>query len=319
MIVNYIKLIGSVFMGWSLGSNHSANVFGAAVASKAIRYKNAILLCALFVIIGAFIGGASGIKTLSSIITQNLDTALITTVAAATTVLIMTILKIPVSTSQAMVCAIIGIGLSSSQPINLSVLPKILIVWVGTPTGAILVACILYPVLKFLLDSLKLDIFKRDFIIKIGLIIVSCYAAYALGANNVANVIGVYANVGILTITQATLVGGISIAIGVLTYGKKIMMTVGGELVKMDTFSALIAVLAHAIVLDVYSRIGVPASSSEAIIGAVIGVGLLKGLQTINVKKMTHIGLGWLATPLISCGFAFVFYKIYILIINIIH
>ncbi len=293
------KLISGIFMGWSLGSNDSANVFGTAVASKTIKYRTAIILCAAFVIIGALTEGQEGLKTLSGLTKQTVNTAFIASLAAALTVTLMTILKLPVSTSQAAVGAIIGIGILLGD-LNLSSLTKVVLVWVGTPTGTVIISLILYPLLAKILDSLPINIFTRDYIVKAGLLIAGSYGAYALGANNVANVTGVYAKVGLLTLFQATLVGGVSIALGVVTFSKRVMMTVGSKLVKLDPFSALIAVLAHAIILHVFALVGVPTSSSQAIIGAVLGIGILKGIQTINMRTLINILFGWVGTPLIA-------------------
>ncbi len=305
------KLISGIFMGWSLGSNDSANVFGTAVASKTIRYRTAIILCAFFVILGAITEGQEGLKTLSGLTRQTLNTAFIASLAAALTVTLMTILKLPVSTSQAAVGAIIGIGILLGD-LNLSGLTKVVLVWVGTPTGTLIVSLILYPVLAKILDALPINIFTRDYIVKGGLLIAGSYGAYALGANNVANVIGVYAKVGLLTLFQATLVGGLSIALGVVTFSKRVMITVGSKLVKLDPFSALIAVLAHAIVLHLFALVGVPTSSSQAIIGAVLGIGLLKGIQTINMRTLINILFGWVGTPLIAMFISLGLYAIFI-------
>src|SRR4030042_5433168 len=307
-----IKLLSSVFLGWSLGSNHSGNAFGTAVASKAIRYGNAVILCSLFIILGAYLGGKNGMLTISKLVNQNINTAFITTLSAAITVTIMTIMKMPISTSQAIVGAIIGIGISSFEENDFSGLSKIFIVWVCTPIGAIIISFILYYIFKKILDILPINIFTRDYIIKIGLIISGCYASYALGANNAANVTGVYANIGIISITAALFIAGFSIALGVITYSKKIMISVGGNLVELDTFSAFISVLSHAIILDIFSRIGVPTSSSQAIIGAIIGIGILKGVQTINIKTILSIFTSWIISPIIAFTFSFLFYKIYI-------
>ncbi|MCD6121331.1 MAG: anion permease [Spirochaetales bacterium] len=293
------KLISGVFMGWALGSNDSANIFGTAVASKTIKYRTAVILCASFVIVGALLEGQAGLKTLSGLTTQTLNTAFISSLAAALTVTLMTILKLPVSTSQAAVGAIIGIGILHGD-LNLSGLTKVALVWVGTPTGALVLSLILYPVLAKLLDIIPMNIFTRDYVIKGSLLIAGSYGAYALGANNVANVTGVYAKVGLLTLFGATLVGGVSIALGVVTFSKRVMMTVGKSLVKLDPFSALIAILAHSIVLHIFALVGVPTSSSQAIIGAVLGIGILKGIQTINLKTLLLILFGWVGTPLIA-------------------
>lgn len=293
------KLISGVFMGWALGSNDSANIFGTAVASKTIKYRTAVILCASFVILGALLEGQAGLKTLSGLTKQTLNTAFISSLAAALTVTLMTILKLPVSTSQAAVGAIIGIGILNGN-LNLSGLTKVALVWVGTPTGALILALIFYPILAKILDAIPMNIFTRDYVIKGSLLIAGSYGAYALGANNVANVTGVYAKVGLLSLFSATLVGGVSIALGTVTYSKRVMMTVGKSLVKLDPFSALIAILSHSVVLHIFALVGVPTSSSQAIIGAVLGIGILKGIQTINLKTLLLILFGWVGTPTIA-------------------
>lgn len=303
------QLFSGVFMGWSLGSNDSANVFGTAVASKMIKYKTAIILCALFVIVGALIGGAEGLNTLSGLAKQTLNTAFIASLAAAITVTLMTVLKLPVSTSQAMVGAIAGMGILLGN-LDFSTLTKVYIVWTGTPTGALVISIVLYIVIGKLLGSLPINIFTQDYILKIALIVAGCYAAYALGANNVANVTGVYAKVGLLKTTPALLVGGASIALGVLTFSKRVMMTVGKNLVKLDPFSAFIVVLSHAIILHIFARIGVPTSSSQAVVGGVLGIGILKGMQTINPRVLIQIIFGWIGTPVIALILSFILYSI---------
>lgn len=184
--------------------------------------------------------------------------------------------------------------------LNLSGLTKVVLVWVGTPTGTVILSLILYPLLAKLLDMIPMNIFSRDYVLKAALLIAGSYGAYSLGANNVANVTGVYAKVGLLNFFQATLVGGVSIALGTLTFSKRVMMTVGSKLVKLDPFSAFIAILSHSIILHIFALVGVPTSSSQAIIGAVLGIGLLKGIQTINMKTLISILFGWVGTPLIA-------------------
>ena len=87
-------------------------------------------------------------------------------------------------------------------------------------------------------------------------------------------------------------------------------MTVGKKLVKLDPFSAFIAVLSQAVVLDIYARIGVPTSSSQAIIGAVLGIGFLKGMQTINLKTLGMIVAGWIITPCMAAAVSVAVYFI---------
>lgn len=302
------RLISGVFMGWALGSNDSANVFGAAVYSRTVRFRTAVILVAVFVIVGALLEGREGMHTLSSLVDQTVQTAFVASLSAALTVTLMSILKLPVSTSQAMVGAILGIG-AHVGGLDFGQLTKVLIAWVCTPIGTIVVSVILYPILGKILENLPITIFTQDRLLKIGTLVVGSYGAYALGANNVANVTGIYTSLGLLTVTQAALLGGGSIALGALTFSRNVMMTVGRNLVRLDPFTAFIAVFSEAIVVHFFARVGVPVSTSQAIVGAIIGIGLLKGVQTINRRTLFNIMFGWLGTPvvafLISAGLYF--------------
>lgn len=293
----------SIFLGWALGSNDAANIFGTAVASRIIRYRTAIILAAIFVLLGAIMGGSKGIRVIGGLASQDLTSAFIISLAAGLTVTVMSILKLPVSTSQAVVGSIMGLSLfRDPSAIDWPVLIKIVICWMSTPLGAALIAFLLYPLLAFILDIFKFNIITRSTILRAGLIISGSYGAYALGANNVANVTGVFYGTGLFNNNTLilSLIGGASIALGVLTFSKNVMTTVGSRLVQLDAFSALIAVLALAITVHVYALIGVPVSTSQAIVGGVLGVGLFKGVKTINRKTLINIFFGWFSTPLIA-------------------
>ena len=82
------------------------------------------------------------------------------------------------------------------------------------------------------------------------------------------------------------------------------METVGSGLVKLDPFSALVVVLAEAITVHSYALIGVPVSTSQAVIGAVVGVGVIKGVKTIRRRTLVNIFLAWFLTPLVAAIFA---------------
>lgn len=293
------RLLSGVFMGWSLGANDSANIFGTAVFSRMIKFRTSLFWLCIFVVLGSMLQGAAGMHTLSGLVEQNMNTAFITAFAAALTVTVMTYFGLPVSTSQAMVGAIIGIGVVIGY-VDYSKLPKVFACWVGTPIGCVIATVILYPLFSKIFAYLKLNIFQQDSVLRWGLLVVGCYGAYSLGANNVANVTGIYIQTGLLNVTEALLLGSLSICFGAITYSKKVMMTVGEKLVKLDSFSAFIAVLSMSIILNIYAVVGVPVSSSQAIVGAVLGIGIIKGVKTINIKTLANIVIGWLSTPVIA-------------------
>jgi PiT family inorganic phosphate transporter len=156
---------------------------------------------------------------------------------------------------------------------------------------------------------------------------VGAFGSFSLGANNIANVMGVFVNsspfkditIGNLihfsSVQQLFLLGGLAIAVGVYTYSKKVMMTVGAGIFKLSPVSALVVVLASSTALFLFASQSlkhflvshglpsfplVPVSSSQAVVGAVLGISLAKGGRNINLKVLGRISIGWVATPVFS-------------------
>ena len=303
------QLSSGFFLGWSLGSNDASNVFGTAVASNMIRFWTAAVLCATFVVIGAVIDGRAGLDTYSNISNFSLNTAFIVGLASAVTVTMMTRFGLPVSTSQAVVGALCAIGIIQDD-LNTSALTRVVICWVSTPIGGLIAAIILYRLVGWLLNLLNLNLFSYDRVLRGALIVAGSYGAYALGANNVANVTGAFVGEGMLSPFWAALLGGLSIAVGVLTYSKHVMYTVGRDLVKLSAYPALVVVLAEAVTVHIFAEIGVPVSTSQAVVGAAIGVGLASRTSTFNYRVLSKIGFGWLGTPTITFLITFLLFQV---------
>ncbi len=327
-----VLLSSGLFLGWTLGANDASNVFGSAVGSKLIRFKQAAIIASIFVILGAVIQGSGGTETLGKLgAVDALGGAFTVALAAGISVFWMTKSNLPVSTSQAIVGAIIGWNLFTGNPTDYNALTKIVITWVSGPILGGIFAIILFLLLKSILKKSKIHLVKLDAYIKFGLLIVGAFGAYSLGANNIANVVGVFVpsmpnislDAGLFSLNGIQLlflVGGISIAVGIFTYSKRVMMTVGNSLMRLNAETALVAVLAHSLVLFVFSsqslsnffvNMGLPAiplvpvSSSQAIIGSILGIGILKGGRTIQLNVVGKIALGWLITPIIAGLIAF--------------
>ena len=323
-----IFLSSGLFLGWSLGANDAANIFGTAVGTKMIRFKTAAIICGIFVILGAVISGAGATHTLGKLGAVNaLAGAFMVALAAGFTVFWMTKLKLPVSTSQAIVGAIIGWNIFTGSPTNYDSLQKIVSTWIFCPILAAIFSMTLYALIKLIVNRMRIHILKIDQITRLGLITVGAFGAYSLGANNIANVMGVFVPVapfdtlniaGLIKLSgteQLFLLGGIAIAVGAYTYSRKVMETVGGNLLKLSPMTALIIVLSQALVLFVFSSRGleswlighglpsfplVPVSSSQAVIGAVIGVGIIKGIRGIKYRILGEVAIGWVITPIIA-------------------
>ena len=325
-------LSSGLFLGWSLGANDAANVFGTAVGSRMIRFKTAAIVASIFVILGAVIQGAGASHTLGKLgSVSTLAAAFTVALSAALTVFWMTRLRLPVSTSQAIVGAIIGWNFYTDNPTNLNILTKIVSTWISGPILGAIFAVLLFIVIRRFNRKTKVHILYRHSYIKFGLLAVGAFGAYSLGANNIANVMGVFTNavnlptidlgfVSIDSTQQLFLIGGIAIAVGIITYSKHVMETVGNTLMPLTPDAAIVVVLSQAMVLFIFSStslsnaiqsIGLPAiplvpvSSSQVVIGAIIGIGLYKGGKQIKYNILGSISLGWIATPIVAGVLAF--------------
>jgi PiT family inorganic phosphate transporter len=296
-----LTLLAGSFLGTSMGANDAANCFGTAVSSRLVSWRHAAFLAAGFVVLGAVTQGEAGLATLQGLTPQNSTSAGLAALAAGLTVAGMTLLRLPVSASQAVVGAMVGVSFLGGG-LNRGPLGKIVLCWVGTPLGAMLMAFVLYFILRLPLRWLRPSLFTMDPILRLGLLACGCYGAHALGANNVANVASFLIAGGGLTPSAAVAVGGVTIALGILLFSRGVMMTVGRGITPLDGFSALVVVLAQGVTVHLYALLGVPVSTSQAMVGAVLGMGLVKGVQILNLGTLGRVLLGWAMTPFVAAA-----------------
>ncbi len=327
MITTLLYLSSGLFLGWSLGANDAANVFGTAVGSGMIKFKKAAIIASIFVILGAVVQGSGATETLGKLgSVSTLAAAFTVALSAALSVYWMTRMKLPVSTSQAIVGAIIGWNFYTNNPTDTGILIKIVTTWFAGPVLGAIFAVILFFMVKSILNNISFHILYRDAFIRSSLLIVGAFGAYSLGANNIANVMGVFTtavklpviNLGFIEINstqQLFFIGGLAIAAGIITYSQHVMKTVGKTLMPLSPEAAMVVVLSQAIVLFIFSSkalseavqsVGlppiplVPVSSTQVVIGSIIGIGLYKGGKEIRYKILGSISLGWISTPVVA-------------------
>jgi PiT family inorganic phosphate transporter len=302
-----LQLLAPIYLGWSLGANDASNVFGTAVASRMVRFATAAALGSVFVLLGALLEGGAGMRTLATLSPLDTERAVVVSLGAAVTVTLMTLLRLPVSTSQAVVGAIVGVGLFQGG-VETGGLAKVVLCWVTTPLGALVAAVVLYRLLRAPANWIAHRLVTFDLVMRAGLVIAGCYGSYALGANNAANVTGVFVGSSLMGVEAAALVAGSSIALGIVTYSKPVMLTVGRGIIRLNAYSALVVVLAEAVTVHLYAVIGVPVSTSQAVVGAVLGVGLLKSVETVRFRAVLGVLSGWIATPAVAAACAVAIY-----------
>ena len=313
LLLVFLVLIMGVAVGWSIGANDAANSLGTAVGSRVLTLKQAILLIVVFGFLGAYLQGAHVTKTIGKGIVplDQLDkhiamyVALVASFAACAWVVLATYWKMPISTSHSIVGAVAGAGLAIGAPVKWKMLLDIFICWIFTPIGAAILGYIFFRVLQ----NLFYRFLPRRFIKPIVFLLViasGCYVAYTWGANDVANAVGVISGVGVLTPKMSVIFGGLAIVLGIMTWGYKVIETIGSEITRLLPIMALSAQLASAINVHLYTVFGIPVSTSHSIVGAICGVGLVRGMRVLNFRIMKDMLLCWMATPFISGLISFV-------------
>ena len=156
------------------------------------------------------------------------------------------------------------------------------------------------------------------------MVFTSCAVAFAHGSNDVANAIGPLA-----AIHQATnqilgnavsaetplwilFLGATGIVIGLATLGYRVMKTIGEKIVKLTPSKGFAAQLAAALTVVLASQLDMPVSTTHTLVGAVIGIGLVEGISTINVKSVNSIFLSWVITLPAGALLSIIFLEIFL-------
>ena len=304
--------IAGAYVGWNIGANDAGNCIGTSVGSGLLSYRRAALLVAASAVAGALLQGGRVMETVGKgIVTSDLPSVaiLIAMLSAGLFVTVATLFRLPVSTSQAIVGGLAGVGLASGASMNWAKVASIAEVWVVCPILVGVLAVVIYTGSVFVLRRLRQDsIWQR--LPNALLILSACYISFSLGANHVGTAMGPITNLGIEP-RWLSLLGGLALASGVLTFGARVTQTVGGGITQLGPVSAYSAQTAAALAVHFFSIVGIPVSTSQAIVGAVIGVGILHGIRTVRRRKIVEIVVGWVATPTAAGLFSFCLYRLY--------
>jgi PiT family inorganic phosphate transporter len=207
----------------------------------------------------------------------------------------------------------IGLDLSSGEGFLLSL---------GVGTVVMLLGIVL-------LSRIKIDVeADKDFhyasvekVFAVLMIFTACAMAFAHGSNDVANAVGpLAAIVGVIQSggeavgakaalpAWVLLLGAVGIVIGLATYGYKVIATIGKEITELTPSRGFAAELATATTVVGASAIGLPVSTTHTLVGAVLGVGLARGIGALNLGVIGKIFMSWLITLPVGAALAIAFF-----------
>ena len=154
-------------------------------------------------------------------------------------------------------------------------------------------------------------------------ILTACAVAFAHGSNDVANAIGPLAAIlhsvgdGAEYAKQAAvepwmlMVGGLGIVAGLATWGYRVMETVGRKITELTPSRGFAAELAAALTIVLASRLGIPVSTTHILVGAVIGVGLARGIGALDLRVVGAILVSWVVTVPIAAALSILFFNLF--------
>jgi PiT family inorganic phosphate transporter len=305
MLVEFLIITSALYVGFNIGANDAANTMGACVGGGALGLRRAVLLAGVFVVLGGVLAGSGVAKTISEEIIPSGD---LTPVAAAVclfasggVVALATIKGIPVSTSHAIILALVGAGLAMGTRLNADKLFWLAAAWVLLPIGMVVLSFALISTLQSFLSRVG-SLVQLEIILKYMLIFSAVYASFALGANHAGLAGGMLEGVVFkgsgLSRFYATTIGSLTIAAGVILLSGRVIRTVGEGITALSPTSAFAMQFSTAVGLTVCSVFGLPVSSSQAVVAAAVGVGLAQGGSTINKRQVARIAGYWVLVPL---------------------
>ena len=158
------------------------------------------------------------------------------------------------------------------------------------------------------------------------MIVTACGMAFAHGSNDVANAIGPLAAVisvaqsGVVTSSSAVplwvlVIGGGGIVIGLATFGRHVIATVGERITQLTPSRGFAAELAAATTIVIASGTGIPISTTHTLVGAVLGVGFARGIEAIDLRVVGRIFISWVVTIPAGAVLAIIFFYLFRLIL----
>jgi len=135
----------------------------------------------------------------------------------------------------------------------------------------------------------------------------SCYVAFSQGANDVANAIGPVATIYMTSKSNELsssvevpffllIIGGLGIVLGISTWGYKVVGTVGRKITELTNTRGFTIDFSAATTVLIASKMGLPISTTHAVVGSVVGVGLARGLKAIDLRIIKNIVISWAIT-----------------------
>lgn len=323
-----IPFLVAMFLSINMGGSGAAAAFSAPYGAKLIRKDLIPGLFGLCVFAGAILAGRKVTLTIGKGLMPHemMGMALVTIILLSVSIslLFANLLKIPQCTSQATVLALVGPALYKDVLNSDKLLYEIVPTWVILPVAAFVITLVIARISHVWMERREYASFRQIAEhpgLRALVILASCFVAFAIGANNVANAAGPIASMVLkelnippggdsylLVMILATLVIAPCFAIGGSIFGARVIETTGKDITNIGPMgAALVSVVTASLLILASVTRGIPASVVQLNAGAVIALGIAKSSlkemrANTSVRKLLMV---WIVAPLIALGLSF--------------
>jgi len=314
-----LLIIMGIFLAINMGASGFSISFTPSCGSNLLKRNQAVVLYTVFLLVGAMLIGPRVVETLTRKISQQQisgSSGLIILISAVITMFTANLLKIPQSTSFITVSAFAGVGLFHHQ-LNWFTILKIfyiaLIFSFLAYLSAYLIGSVFYPP-----RNNNLRFYEKVFIhrnkLRRFIIWTDCYSAFAVGTNNVANVVAPL--LAVLSVDPLILLATTApfFGLGGYTFGKGVLHTISKEIVSLGEISAGIISLVVSSFVVIASLLGLPTPYVQFTTFSVLAISSLKDSFNVTFKKniVKRIFVVWVIIPLLTVTISFILHQLFL-------
>lgn len=301
-----LTILASFLIAFAIGSNDASNALSISIGAGVIKFKRAVFLFGILVFAGILLNGEKVMKTVGkNLVEINPETIAISLLISAGLIIFSNWKKLPLSTHQIIIGSLIGYALASKSSINIFSVIKIILSWIISPFLAFLISFFLYTILERIIP--KISFFKIEILLRYFLLLSASLISYNTGANELATILGpvIYSQISI-NIWYLFLISSFLVFLGAYSLSKRVIETVGKGLTSLDPFSGFVSQISAGISVFLFTLLGMPISTTYCIIGAISGVGIIKGIKTVKTELLKKIIINWIISFFIALIFSFI-------------
>ncbi len=284
----------AAYLAWGVGVNTVGTVLGIVLGSGVMKLRNAAILAAGCTALGAFFLSERIMITMGESIAHiDLLGVLVIFVTTGMIITFTMYTRIPIFVTYLFIGAIAGYSLVKGIAVDMLIFKEILLSLLISPLAAITLGYLVYTLLrKFKLNKIQSaparEAFERKFAVPavIGLMLLS----FALGGNSVGVSVGVLK--GFVAVNWLKLLGAGGVLLGILTWSWKIATTVGTKFTDLSPTRGFSVQIAAALTIFTFIGLSIPVSTTQTLIGAIVGVGLARG--RLEPGTLRNVAFSWI-------------------------